>query len=229
MLNWTPISLFGMPAAERLERLQLSGRGYAGLGREDPVRQNHFSRVGAAAIPKKAIDRGRVEAMMSRISAHWGALVGTAVLLAGCPQFFVYDLEEATVDTKTVETSIPEAIAGLVISARDVLTGALVPIANAIQNFNHDQEIIIETTTDGVEIWYTIDGSNPNPFSNAASTALFDADNPIALRGDSAVITLKALAMRSQFYPSQMIEYLLDITYGSSTSPASPLRRWPTG
>lgn len=110
--------------------------------------------------------------------------VALGLALAGCPQFFVYDLEGTEIDNETIETTVPEAVAGLQITATDVLTGETFTISNLTQNFSHDQLLTIASVTEDIEIWYTLDTSDPSPYTNLGPTKLFDRDNPIsALQG----------------------------------------------
>ena len=137
-------------------------------------------------------------ARLLRLATAWLLAAGVSAGVVGCPQFFIYDLEEATVDSETVETSNPDAVAALVMTAHDLFTAESLTVVNALQNFTRDQAITLSTATAGVTIHYTIDGSDPNPFSNVAATNLYDSQSPIsALKGEGAIVHCASIRSQS--------------------------------
>jgi hypothetical protein len=143
------------------------------------------------------------------------------VLLTACPQLFLYDIEEATIDSETVETTTPEAAQAPTFGSQSVLGGA----SGAPTIFRDtDQLISLASATSGAEIFYTLttDGSMPpapNPFANNGTLA-YVTDSPLMeARDDTTRVRIRAMALRAQFYPSEIAELDLQVDYAQVSTP----------
>ena len=74
-----------------------------------------------------------------------------------------------------------------------------------------DFEVVLSTTTPGASIYYTTDGSDPDPGDLGGSTSLYG--EPIPVTGDGTALTVKALAGGPYFLESPVVEASYTIDY----------------
>jgi len=141
------------------------------------------------------------------------------VLLSGCPSPFGYysSGNDLVQKVQTADSTPASPVATPIFTATQSGGGASVAVSGSPTE-SFDQLVSIASATTDAKVYYTIDGSEPNPYSVA--TKLYNASQPISVAGNGTVLTIKAIALKSLMLPSAVATLTMTISYTTASTPA---------
>ncbi len=195
------------------------------------------------------IDYGRVSTpQFDPPAGTYGSDIAVSIstMTAGATIHYTTDGNEPTTASPVFDPASPIAVAGSG-SSRTIRALAVVPgldpstVADGVfivdypdvatptfspapGTYTNDQLVSLSTTTAGATIYYTTDGQAPTTGSPVYST-------PIAVAGNGASATIKALAVAPGFDDSAVAEGTLTVAYAPAATPTvtEPPRPWVSG
>ncbi len=154
-----------------------------------------------------------------------GMVVAASLLaVAGCPLPFQFTRQGWAGNSGTVDPSTPDITA---MPALDYSSSGGSGILQTGQNITTpgDTQITLHTDTVGSVIYYTTDGSTPDP--RAASTSKYSSSSPLSLAianpspsNSSVAMTIKATAIGPNMKPSQVLSATVTVKYPQAAAPA---------
>jgi len=148
---------------------------------------------------------------MIRVLRIIAFVAATMAILTACPSPFGYYAagNKYVKEVQTVETIPAQATASPTFSVIPVGGGsALTPIDGAVTG-SSDLSIAIECATASSQIFFTRDGSTPDPYQSG--TQIYSA--PIAVKGNGAQLTIVAIALTPLMSPSTFSQLSVTISY----------------
>lgn len=90
-------------------------------------------------------------------------------------------------------------------------------VEGSVTNYpSNDVDVILTTATEGADIYYTLDGSDPT-----VDSILYT--DPIEVHGDTTVVSIRAIAVKDKMRPSGIMSETYTVTYPTVSNPSYSL------
>lgn len=142
---------------------------------------------------------------------------------AGCPLPYQYTRQGWSGNSGTVDPSTPDITAMPTLDYSSNGGNGTLQTGQSITT-TADTQITLQTNTAGSVIYYTTDGSIPDP--RAASTSKYSSSSPVSLSiasptpsNSSVVVTVKATAIGPNMKPSPVLSAKVTVQYPQASAP----------
>ncbi|MFP4383929.1 MAG: chitobiase/beta-hexosaminidase C-terminal domain-containing protein [Spirochaetia bacterium] len=138
-------------------------------------------------------------------------ILGTA--LSGCHRPLGYFPENRL---PPAGTEIPDASDSSTVCQPEILcrtaqsSGEPVPVPGEACNFHSDQVITFSCATEDAELYYTLDGADPDPAEGIGT--LWDGETGIELAGLGESLLIKVIGVKPLMFPSCVVQSEINIT-----------------
>jgi len=167
---------------------------------------------------------GKAGTRRSKTGTWAGSLVVLAAILTGCPLPFQFSRQGWSGNASAVDPSTPDVTAGPTLTYTQSAGGSGGLTTGQTVTTSSDTMIELVTETPGAVIYYSTDGSTPDPRS--AQTSQFSSGTPITLSipspsvsNSSKSLTIKATAIGPNMKPSLVTSATVTLQYPQAAAP----------